>query len=855
MVGSPDPPLPYVVEEVFTSLSLERPIYVKPVPGGNELFVVLQGGESNQPSKILKFPDTPEIQEATNILEMPGRLIYGLEFHPGFESNGYFYVFSNGPTGQPERRNRVSRFTIASGKNGKCEPDSEVAIIEWRSMGHDGGDLAFGPDGMLYLTSGDGTSDSDQWLSAQDATNVLGGVLRIDVDNPADDRAYSIPDDNPFRNVANARGELWAIGLRNPWRMTIDPMSGDVWVGNNGQDLWETVHLVRRGENYGWSVYEGNHPFYSHRELGPGKLVPPTVEHHHREARSLTGGVVYRGDRLPELSGAYTYGDYSTGNIWAVRHDGSQVINHREIADTTLQIAGFSNSHQGELLVVDHGGGLYKLAPNPVSVEPNNRPKFPRKLSETGLFESVRDHKVARGIIPYSVNSPGWNDGATVERFLALPGDTQIAYTSNRGWNFSDGAVLMQTLSIDCPSPDGVKQRRIETRILTRQQNEWNGYSYQWNREQDDGLLVDSSGKDLVLTVATSDSSTDQQKWRIPSRAECMSCHSRAVNYVLGMTELQLNRPHKYGQVQDNQLRTFAHIGLFSSGYRETAQRKRLVDPHDTSASLEDRAKSYLHANCSCCHVEAGGGNSRMQLEYTNSLDKMNIISTYPQHNTFGIRQPLIVAPGEPERSILLARVSRRGPGQMPPLATNRVDSNSARLLREWIESIPSDRKFVKEWTAAEILDNLDRLPDRFPASGREHFMRIGCVQCHRIGDLGGGVGPNLTDIGKRTPIDEIVESIVAPSAKIPSAYADVVVATLDGEIFTGRIDAESDTHVSLRSSNSFSVPQNILKSDIDDLSVSKLSPMPSGTLNQLEIDEILDLLAFLMAPEKDFTK
>ena len=147
----------------------------------------------------------------------------------------------------------------------------------------------------------------------------------IDVDHADPGRAYSVPKDNPFAGVAGVRPETWAYGLRNPWRMTVDEKTGHLWVGNNGQDLWETAYLIQKGANYGWSVVEGSHPFYPSRKAGPTPFSPPTVEHHHSESRSLTGGIVYYGSRHAELRGAYLYGDYSTGKVWGVRHDGTKV--------------------------------------------------------------------------------------------------------------------------------------------------------------------------------------------------------------------------------------------------------------------------------------------------------------------------------------------------------------------------------------------------------------------------------------------------------------------------------------------------------------------------------------------------
>ncbi|MEX0936896.1 MAG: PQQ-dependent sugar dehydrogenase [Pirellulales bacterium] len=848
VVGSPEPPPPYQVEPVYENIDWDRPLYAKAEPDTNNLLVVEQGGEAERPSRVIRIQDDPATDSTETFLEYPDRLIYGLEFHPDYGRNRHVFIFSNGPTGQSERKNRISRFTVAADEPRACDPASEKIILEWRSMGHDGGDLVFGHDRMLYITSGDGTSDSDGWLSAQDVSNLLGGVLRIDVDHAADGRAYSIPADNPFLDVPNARGELWAFGLRNPWRMTVDQRTGHIWVGNNGQDLWETAHLVRRGDNYGWSVYEGNHPFYLNRQLGPAPFVPPTIEHHHTEARSLTGGVVYYGDRFDDLSGAYVYGDYSTGKIWAARHDGAKLTSHLEIADSALQIAGFAQSPRGDLLVVDHGGGIYRLVPNTSTFDPE---QFPNRLSETGLFASVAQNRVQPGVLSYSVNSPAWNDGAHVARFLALPGDEQIDYTSSRGWNFPDGTVLMQTLSIKDPASGNDSRRRIETRLLTRQQGEWAGYSYRWNDAQDDAVLVASEGAEAVLQ---NDSQAGDHaaavKWRFPSRAECLSCHSRAVNFVLGMTELQMNRAHDDGQVVANQLHTFDHIGMLRGDLpKPAAELSRLVDPYDPSLDVDARARSYLHANCSGCHVEAGGGNARMELEFTRSLEAMNVADAHPQHDTFGIDQVRIVAPGDPERSVLLARVSRRGRGQMPPLVSQRVDAQGVELLRAWIAGMSPQRSFVKDWQVDDLLPLLAQVrEERSPDAGSAVFREAGCSQCHRFDGEGGGAGPDLTGIAKRLKPHELVESIVAPSRSIAEDYASSVLLLADGRLLEGRIESETDDQLILRVGESFAEPVTIAKSQIEARRLSDKSLMPSGALNTFQQEQVLDLLAYLMA-------
>ncbi len=691
VVGSPNPPLPYRVRRVYPKLQIPCPIGVAHEPGSDRLIVIYQDKAWTGQGYIARIQDDPNVEKAEMLLKVDG-IAYGVAFHPDFAKNGYIYIGSNGPLhGRRNKTTRVLRYILDRKPPFALDAKSETRIIEWESNGHNGGDLAFGLDGMLYISSGDGTSDSDTNLTGQDLTKLLAKVLRIDVDHPDPDKGYSVPPDNPFVNTAGIRPETWAYGFRNPWRVHIDPKSGDLWVGNNGQDLWEQVYLVQRGANYGWSVLEGGHPFYPNRKAGPHPFSKPLIDHPHSEMRSLTGGIVYYGSKLPELRGAYIYGDWSTGKIFGVRHKNGQVTWHQELASTPLQIAGFGTDAHGELLIADHGSGYYQLEPAPRDVP---LAKFPTRLSQTGLFTSVKDHQPDPALIPYSVNAPLWSDGTEKERFLALPGTGQIELTANRGWKLFDGAVLVKTFSLDLEAGNPASRRRIETRLLTRQEGQWYGYSYIWNDAQTDAELVEAAGRDHLYTIqdAQQPDGSRKQTWHYPSRTECMVCHSRAAEWVLGLTTLQMNKEHNYGKVTDNQLRTLEHIGLFKEPLKKRPEQlSRLVNPYDASANLDARARSYLHANCAQCHVDAGGGNAAIELEFTTARNRMRLFGVRPLHDTYGIADAQLIAPGQPERSILYQRVARRGAGQMPPLATAEVDQQAVQLLHDWIKQLPAD--------------------------------------------------------------------------------------------------------------------------------------------------------------------
>ena len=691
VVGSPDPPLPYRVVKAFPKLKVHQPLYVLEEPGTHNFLLLQHLQYWAGPSRLLRFRNDPNVDRAEPLLDID-RLVYGMTLHPDFIHNGFIYLLGNGPCEAKVHHDRIARFTIDR-KTGRIDPASERVILEWESNGHDGGDLAFGPDGYLYHAAGDGSADSDANRRGQDITHLNSAMIRIDVDHPSKDgKPYSIPPDNPFIHTPDARPEIWAYGFRNPWRLAFDRNTGQLWVGQNGQDAWEQVYLVHRGENYGWSIYEGGHPFNLQRRRGPTPITFPIIDHPHSEMRSLTGGVVYYGAKLPGLRGAFIYGDWSTGRIWGAKAPHDKLAWQQELARTTLQIVGFRETASGDLLVIDEGSGIYRLEPALSSSA--SMPRFPRRLSETGLFASTQDHAPAAGLIAYEVNAPLWSDGALKQRFIAVPGNGTIEMTPAHGWNFPEGSVLVKTFSLEAEPGNAASARRIETRLLTKQLGQWAGYSYIWDDGQADATLVDAAGLDRDYTIDEAGGPPRMQTWHFPSRTECMTCHTRASNFVLGPSTLQMNRDHDYNGIKDNQLRTLQHIGLLRAPENNAtitpARLPHLVDPSDGTQSLDGRARSYLHANCAICHVKEGGGNALIDLDFTTPSANMRVIDEPPQHETFGIGAAKIIAKGDAAASVLYHRMSIRGQGQMPPLATRRADEQALHLLREWISQMPS---------------------------------------------------------------------------------------------------------------------------------------------------------------------
>ena len=327
--------------------------------GSGLVYVVEQAG-------VIHRLDPAEPERSEIFLDIRARVsrerneegLLGLAFAPSFGENGRFYVYYSAAA---PRRSVLSRFEVGGG--GQGDADSEAVILEVNQpySNHNGGMIAFGPDGMLYVALGDGGSGGDPQGNGQNIGTLLGSILRIDVGQGA---PYVTPADNPFVGRPGARGEIWAYGLRNPWRFSFDRETGELWTGDVGQDAVEEVNIVRRGANYGWNVMEGSSCFRA-ASCEAGGMEEPVAEYGHRLGCSVTGGYVYRGERLPELQGVYLYADFCTGFIWGLRHDGERVTEKGQIAEAPFQIASFGEDEAGEVYILGFDGGVYSFAPSP----------------------------------------------------------------------------------------------------------------------------------------------------------------------------------------------------------------------------------------------------------------------------------------------------------------------------------------------------------------------------------------------------------------------------------------------------------------------------------------------------------
>jgi len=694
---------------------------VQQVPGAERLII----GELS--GNIFSFPKDPASSEADPVIDLKvkmaaggrGLRLFDMAFHPQFSRNRYVFLCYVHPGEQPNTR--VSRFELSADSPPRILPASEKVLLTWRSGGHNGGCLRFGPDGFLYISTGDSSpaNTPDVHNVAQDTSNLFASILRIDVDHEALGKHYSIPADNPFRDLSSARPEVWAYGLRNPWRMAFDTNTGDLWAADVGWETWEMIHLVKPGGNYGWSVVEGRKPMRDDVPRGPTPIIPPVKDYPRSEAGSVTGGVVYAGTRLPKLTGAFVYGDYVTGKIWASRREGD-TYSHRELAASGLRIVAFAEGGSGELYVLDHGfdkGQIYELLPNET---PKQDHPFPRKLSQTGLVASVKSLEPAAGVIPYSINAEPWMDGGYAHRWLALPGGSQIGIGENQQLSFPDGTVLVKTIFLK--TDPGSQPLRVETQLLHLEAATWRPYTYAWNEAQDDALLVDATGVNQVLRLAASSSepASREQTWRFASRSECARCHKAPVGPVLGFDVQQLYRDQVYGGLRKNQFQALAETGVLGGPAPEECK-SVLADPHDASADLNDRARSYLHVNCSVCHTHGGDPTNTLFFRRQLGLEETKTLIE-PSAGAFGITDARVLGPGDPCGSVILYRMTKLGYARMPRVGSRVVDSRGLALIHDWIAALGQERRTTKPQSDGADKASIQRLTvgDALPAAERD---------------------------------------------------------------------------------------------------------------------------------------
>jgi len=699
LMGSPVP-MPLQAERVFPHLQFQRPLeFTHAGDGTDRIFVVEQQGV------IRVFPNRQDVRQASVFLDIRDVVsrrnneegLLGLAFHPDYRDNGRFFVYYS----TTPRASIVSEFQVSAEDPDRAQRESERRLMRIPQPfgNHNGGSIKFGPDGYLYIGLGDGDAAHDPHGNGQNLQTLLGSILRIDVDQQTDGRDYGIPADNPFATKDDARPEIWAYGLRNVWRLGFDRATGELWAGDVGQNRYEEIDRIVRGGNYGWKIREGFHPFDLSAPRGEGPLIDPVAEYFHTEGRSVTGGLVYRGERLPEFVGQYFYADYVSGAVWCVaadtkmpRREGESVAvdaaegsstGGRKVATTGLPITAFGEDQAGEMYFTAFDGNLHRFSRSQGNLDPIAA-AFPRRLSETGLFTSTAKMTPADGLVPYDVNVPLWSDGADKQRLIALPATRSITYQDRRDWGFPEGTVLVKTFLLPIDQANPARQRRLETRLMVHNARGWVGYTYQWNDEQTDAVLLDDA-KEVAYTIDTPDGPTTQT-WYYPSRADCMACHTPSAGFVLGLSTRQMNRQSPDGDQKVNQIERLARLEAFANPPEEPAKQLESYPVWgERSAPVDRLARAYLDANCAMCHAPGALRGGRPDFSFHTPLAEAGLIDVRPGQGSVGPPGSRLISPGFPERSEVLQRIATRGPRRMPPLATDVPDREAIDVIRRWI--------------------------------------------------------------------------------------------------------------------------------------------------------------------------
>ena len=749
------PALAISTTDAFPGLFFEDALCIRHIPGETSRIFI---GERR--GIISYVPDIhAAVPERKVLLDLSAQVAFdnsnegelgllSFAFHPDFAENGHLFVFYTAP-GAPYF-DRVSRFTVALDGNQApvlTNPTASTATERIfinqidEVFNHNGGDIHFGPDGFLYIAMGDEGDQMNARLNAQRINkDLFSSLLRIDVDrlpsgsepNPhpaiptdAGVARFKIPAGNPFTAAAGwdgtyngiaipdltkVRTEMFSTGLRSPWRMSFDPQTGELWIGDVGQYTYEEVHVVDApGQNLGWAYREGFHPT-------PGtptaeiptpptgfSAIDPVWEYTHPgganpanfSGQSITGGVVYRGTRIPALSGAYVFADYVSGNIWALRRDPSGPQVERIAGDAGIASFGIDPSN-GDVLLADYAENKIKR----LVVSDVSGSDFPAKLSDTGIFADVATLSPNPGIEAYQPNVPFWSDHAIKTRWFGLPDLAgTIGYSQDGNFSFPVGMVWVKHFDLELTRGDPGTRKRIETRVLVRNADGAYGVSYKWNEAGTEAYLVPEAGETFPLSIEVSGSATTQT-YEIPSRANCLQCHTPVAGHALSFNARQLHREGLLAGRYGNQLDTLRLASYLSGPAPDLAAFAPLAGADDATSSLEFRVRSYLAVNCVACHQPGGSAPSTWDARPELTLENSGLIRGLANRPGNDSANRLVV-PGDPARSILLSRIeATNGFTRMPPTGSHVLDAQAIELVNAWITSELPGRVFYSDWAA-----------------------------------------------------------------------------------------------------------------------------------------------------------
>lgn len=725
----------YAVEDAFGPLDFTRPVAIVSAPDEtNRLFIVEQAGiisvitNLTAPNRTVFLDIDARVSGPDNPGDEQGLL--GLAFHPGYATNGFFFVFYTGDdtTTSFGRHDILSRFEVSPSNPNEAQSGSEVKLIVQRdaAYNHNGGGLHFGPDGYLYISVGDEGGSNDNGNNSQQIDkNFFSGILRIDTDkrtgslqpntHPAATTNYTIPPDNPFVGATNFNGlavdpedvrtEFWAVGLRNPWRISFDSSTGELYCGDVGQSTREEVDLIVKGGNYGWAYREGNVDGPKAGEAPNGfTSIPPLLDYSRgngaSQGFSVTGGLVYRGQNMANLFGAYIFGDYVSENIWALRHDGTNATSWEQLLTVQSPVAFGTDPHNGDVLIASLNLNRIKRL---VATTNTVGTPLPETLADTQVFTNLQSLIPNPGIVPYGLNVSFWSDNAIKSRWFSVPDTNQFMEFSKDGnWLFPTGSVWVKHFELELTNGVPESRRRLETRLLVKNEQGVHGFTYRWGDSTSNAVLVAEGGLDETFVIDDGGGLLRTQVWHYPSRSECIACHTPAGGYVLGFSTAQLNRSYDMGEGTEAQIAALSSAGYFTESVSNLNLLPSMPDLTDTDISLEHRVRAYLSANCVYCHSPEGKAPALWDATFAAPTAQAGIIDG-PLVNDKGNPANKVVARGSLELSMALQDISIRGPGQMPPLGTTVVDAQGVELLTAWIlNDLPSYQTFA-EWQVAQF--------------------------------------------------------------------------------------------------------------------------------------------------------
>ncbi len=579
--------------------------------------------------------------------------ITSFAFGPGFGSarGDIYVVYNRRMPGSGPVRSHLSRFSSTDGRTFNAGSERTITSLDQPGRFHHWGQAQFGPDGFLYLGSGDGSNSA----LARNRSSRFGKILKV--------------------NVATSQVQVFALGMRNPWRFSVD--GADLWVGDVGRTEREEIDRMRLsqpGGDYGWPLFEGDRCVTSCSTPG---LIRPVHAFGHDIGAAVIGGEVYRGSAIPALQGRYIFGVTSGPSLFAlVPPDyGSRIAIGRLPSGRST---GFFRNRSGEIFVNDataSAGPIWRIVP----VGRTGGAAVASRLSDTGCMGNDDHRQFARGVIPYDVNMPLWSDALDKRRGIGLADGAKIAVRADGDFDLPPRTVLLKTFLLE--------NKMVETRVFMNHPGPgggWRGYSYQWNgsgARNDADLLPGSK----VVTLRRP-SNNAPVTWQFPSREQCMQCHTGAAGTTLGLELIQLNRNYTYASTgrTGNQIETWRNIGLFSGGLPSLSDIDALAGR--SSGTTVRRARSYLHANCSFCHRPGGGARVDMDFRFTTSIDDMRVcdINTAGELRIPGAKR---LYPGDPNRSMIPIRMGLRNTSKMPPLGSFVVDATMLGTIKSWIRT------------------------------------------------------------------------------------------------------------------------------------------------------------------------